>query len=153
VPVSAVLVFIMLSSTPGAENVAVTVALVDDDTVHVLVPVHPPLHPANVSFPDGTAINSTDTVLLKVPTHIEPVQTTPVGLLDIVPVPEPVFTTVTSYVVEIATDVNTAVLVSSLSIVIVQVPVPVHPPPHPVNTDPAAGVAVIITDESSSNSP
>jgi hypothetical protein len=42
--------------------------------------------------------------------------------------------------------VNVAVTAVAAVIVTVQVPVPVHPPPlHPVNTDPAFGVAVSVT--------
>jgi hypothetical protein len=74
-------------------NVAVTEVLAVRFTVHVAVPVHPPVHPANVEPELGVAVSATAVPLAKLALHVVP-QLMPEGLLVTVPVPVPASCTV-----------------------------------------------------------
>jgi len=113
-------------------------------TVQVPVPLQPlPLHPPNTDVAFGAAVNVTD-VPSKYDTTQSVGQFIPVDVEVTVPPPDPVVDAVRSYsaakiaVVEVAADIVRlqAVLVPAIS----------HAPVHPVNTNPAAGFAVNVTD-------
>ena len=77
----------------AAVNVAVTAAAAVTITTQAPVPVHAPLHPANVDPVAGTAVNVTIVPLAKLAAHAVP-QLIPVGALVTVPVPVPASATV-----------------------------------------------------------
>ena len=62
-------------------------------TVHVPVPVHAPVQPANVEPEPAAAVSVTCVPLAKLALHVEP-QLMPAGLLVTVPVPVPASATV-----------------------------------------------------------
>ena len=98
----------------------------------------PPLHPVNVDPAAGVAVRVTTVPEVK---EVEQVagQEMPVGALVTVPVPAPAVLTVSAN----EDCMKVAVTVVAAFSVTAQAPVPEHPPPlHPVNVDPAAGVAV-----------
>jgi len=74
-------------------NVAVTDAFAERVTLQVLVPLHPPDHPANVEPAFGVAVSATAVPLAKLALHVDP-QLMPAGLLVIVPPPVPALCTV-----------------------------------------------------------
>jgi hypothetical protein len=106
--------------------------------VQVPVPVQAPLHPTNVEFLAAAADSVTLVPLLKLAMQV-PGQFIPAGLL--VTRPEPVTLTVS----EEANKPNVAVTELAPFMIIVQLPVPVQAPLHPVKLEPAAGVAVSVT--------
>jgi hypothetical protein len=122
-------------------NVAVTAVAPVIVTAHVPVPVHAPVHPANVD-PDpgvGVAVRVTEVPLPNDALQAVP-QLIPAGRLVTVPVPLPAKLTVSVAPNVAVTDVLPVM-------VTVQVPVPLQPPPdHPENPDPALGVAVSVTE-------
>ena len=69
-------------------NVAVTDAFAVRVTLHAPVPLQPPDHPANADPAAGAALRVTAVPLAKLALHVEP-QLMPLGLLLIVPAPEP----------------------------------------------------------------
>jgi hypothetical protein len=77
----------------AAVNVAVTAAAAVTVTTQAPVPVHAPLHPANVDPVAGAAVNVTIVPLAKLAAHAVP-QLIPVGALVTVPVPVPASATV-----------------------------------------------------------
>jgi hypothetical protein len=122
-------------------NVAVTEVLAVRLTVHVLVPVQAPDHPANVEVPLGVAVSVTDVPLAKLAVQVVP-QLIPEGLLVIVPAPVPAPCTASwtgGTVLKVAV---TVVLAASVKL---HAPVPVQPPAHPAKVEPALGVAVRVT--------
>jgi len=124
-------------------NVAVTAVAAATVTVHVPVPLQPPpLQPANVDPVDGVAVSVTVVPVAYGSLQSAP-QLMPAG--DDVTVPSPVPAFVTD---SVWTSANVAVTVVSAVTETEQVPVPVQPPPlQPVNTEPAAGVAVSVNVE------
>jgi hypothetical protein len=109
-------------------------------TWHDPVPEHAPLHPVNVEPELATALTLTLVPVAKPAEHV-PGQEIPGGALVTVPAPVPAVTTVS------VLSTNVAVTLWSESIVTVHVSVPEQPPPlQPVNVEPAAGVAVSVTD-------
>src|SRR5207249_9066834 len=101
----------------------------------------PPLHPVNVDPAAGVAVRVTTVPEVK---EVEQLagQEMPVGALVTVPVPAPAVLTVSAN----EDCMKVAVTVVAAFSVTAQVPVPVQPPPlHPVNVDPAPGVAVRVT--------
>ena len=110
-------------------------------TVHVPVPVQPPLQPVKVEPVAGVAVNVTAVPLVKACEHVAPHEM-PDGELVMVPLPVPDFVRLS--VKDDCT--NVAVTDWAALIVTVQVPVPVHPPPlQPENVEPAAGEALSVT--------
>jgi len=77
----------------AAVNVAVTAAAAVTIRTQAPVPVHAPLHPANVDPVAGAAVNVTIVPLAKLAAHAVP-QLIPVGALVTVPVPVPASATV-----------------------------------------------------------
>jgi len=125
-------------------NVAVTDVAAAMATMHVPVPVQPPVpdQPANTEPAAGAAVRVTDAPPVKLAVQVAP-QLIPAGLDVTVPVPVPALVTVSAKV----PTANVAVTALAAAIVKTQVAVPVQPPvpDHPVNVDPAAGVAVSVT--------
>jgi hypothetical protein len=121
-------------------NVAVTVVAAVGVTVHVPVPVQPPVHPANVEPAAGIAVNVTEVPLVKLAVHVVP-QLMPEGVLVTVPVPVPAVCTVTATVAAVEV-LKVAVTEALAAKTIAQAPVPVQAPDHPTNVEPVAGVAV-----------
>ena len=78
-------------------NVAVTERAAVIDTVHVPVPVHAPLQPANVEPDAGVALKVTTVPLLKEAEQVLP-QLIPAGLLVTVPFAEEFLITLTASV-------------------------------------------------------
>src|SRR5437870_639690 len=76
-----------------APNVAVTVLTVFTVSVHVLAPVHAPLHPAKVNPASGVAVNVTFAPGGKLALQVV-LQLIPAGALVTVPVPAPAVVTV-----------------------------------------------------------
>jgi len=79
----------------GAEalNIAVTAVWFASNTVHVPVPVHAPVHPANIEVAPGLAVSVTDVPTVKLAVHVTP-QFMPAGALVTVPAPLPASVTV-----------------------------------------------------------
>src|SRR5438093_1106081 len=123
-------------------KVAVTVVVALSVTVQVPVPEQlPPLQPVKVEPAAGAAVKVTAVPLEYAAAQVAP-QEMPAGLLVIVPVPAPVFETVS---VKFCTAKVAVTVVAALSVT-VQVPVPEQPPPlQPVKVEPAAGAAVKVT--------
>ena len=123
-------------------KVAVTACAALTVTVQVPVPAQLPLQPLNVEPAPGVAVSVTPVPLANAAEHVTP-QTMPAGELVTVPVPVPAALTVSAKVCGLKVAVTD---VAELTVT-VQVPLlPEHPPPlHPVNVDPAAGVAVSVT--------
>ena len=118
--------------------------------VHGPVPLHPaPTQPVNVELASGLAVRVTTVPMAKIGAHADP-QSRPAGALVTVPCPAPPRPTVTTADgaanVAVTDAVAVAVPASAAVTVTVQGPVPLHPPPlHPLNVDPAAGLAVKVT--------
>src|SRR5439155_186245 len=111
-------------------------------TVHVPVPVQPPLQPLKVEPAAGAAVKVTGVALAYAAAQVVP-QAMPAGALVIVPLPAPVLLTVS--VKDCRAKV--AVTVCAAFTVTVQVPVPEQPPPlQPEKVEPAAGTAVKVTE-------
>lgn len=108
----------------------------------VEVPEHAPDQPPNTLPVVAAAVSATLWPAVKEAEHVLP-QLIPDGLL--VTVPLPVLVTVNAYVVwEVRPKV--AVILLAASMVTLQVPVPLHPPPlQPVNVLPDPGAAVKLT--------
>src|SRR3989338_1682547 len=69
-------------------NCAPTVISATKVSVHAPDPLHPPLHETNSDPPPASAERLTTVPSLKANEHIDP-QSTPAGLLDMVPTPVP----------------------------------------------------------------
>ena len=107
---------------------------------HVPVPVQSPLQPLNDEPADADCVSVTAVPCANVVLQV-PGQLIPAGVLVTVPEPDVVTDTVTCGAVA-----NVAVTRGAdAPIVKLHVPVPVQSPLHPVNTEPAAGVAVKAT--------
>ena len=107
------------------------------------VPVQPaPVHPVKSELTVGVAVSVTTVPSPKAFEQVVP-QSIPAGLEVTEPVPVPVLDTSKVCVPR----PNVAVTECAASIVTTQVPVPVQPDPdHPLNTEPAFGVAVSVTE-------
>jgi hypothetical protein len=70
------------------ENAAETVVLAFMVTLQVLMPLHPPPHPANAEVDPAAALSVTTVPAANVATQLEP-QLMPAGLLVMVPTPAP----------------------------------------------------------------
>jgi hypothetical protein len=106
-------------------------------TVHVPVPVQPPLHPVKSLFASGTAVSTTEPVTFTA--HTVPHDKPPTFELT-VPVPVPDLETV-SGMAKFACTVFAAFMVR------VHGKVPVHAPDQPKKTPPVAGDGVSMTVE------
>jgi hypothetical protein len=118
------------------------------DNVHVVaVPEHEPAHPVNTDPAAGVAVRVTEVPCAMLAVQgVELVQLMSPTLDVTVPAPVPEPSTLADRVHALGE--NPAVTDLAAFIVTVQVvAVPEHEPLHPVNTDPAAGVAVSVTDE------
>jgi L-cysteine desulfidase len=83
-----------MEEMPAAEvNVAVTVLLAFIVTLQVVVPVHPPDHPAKVALVAAAAVSVTTDPVGYVDVQVDP-QLMPEGLLVTVPEPVPALCTV-----------------------------------------------------------
>ena len=120
---------------------SVTVAVVD--TIQRPAPAQPPpFQPVKTEPASVAAVNVTLDPLGYVPVQTPP-QVIPAGAEVTVPVPAPFLLTVT---VKGAGAGRLKVAVTVVVVDTAQLPVPLHPPLlHPVNTDPAPGVAVNVT--------
>ena len=122
-------------------KVAVTVALVD--TTQAPAPAQPPpFQPVKTEPASAVAVNAT----VVPPGYVSvqsPPQVIPAGFAVTVPAPVPFLLTVT---VNGGGAGRLKVAVTVAVVDTTQAPVPLQPPPlHPVNTDPALGVAVKVT--------
>jgi hypothetical protein len=100
-----------------------------------------PLQPSNLEPLVATGVRVTAVPLTKAAEQLAP-QLIPAGVLVTVPLPAPVFVTVSPKLA----GPKLAVTVVAAASVTVQVPIPAHPPPlHPANVLPAAAVAVSVT--------
>lgn len=127
---------------PLVLNVAVTERAAVIDTVHVEVPVHAPPQPANVEPLAAAAVSVTDVPLAKLVVQVVP-QLMPDGEDVTVPVPVPIFVTLSANVDEL---LKVAVTARAAVIDTVHVLVPVHAPLQPANVEPLAAAAVSVTD-------
>jgi hypothetical protein len=123
-------------------KVAVTVVVLAGVTVQVPVPEHPPPdQPVNTEPAAAVAVRTTELPEGKLAEHVVP-HAMPPGALVTLPLPSPARTTVTTT----GAGANAALTAVAVVIVSVQVPVPEQPPPdQPLNTEPAAAVAVSVT--------
>lgn len=128
---------------PVVLNVAVTLRAAVIDNVQFPVPVHSPLQPANVEPLAGAALSVTDVPFAKFAAHVLP-QLMPAGEDVTVPVPLPIFVTLSERVV--AELLKVAVTERAAVIDTVQAPVPLQAPLQPPNVDPLAVAAVSVTD-------
>jgi hypothetical protein len=128
-----------------AEKFAVTEVLELSVTWHVPVPEQPPPdHPVKVEPPVGVAVSVTGVPAANWALHVEP-QLMPAGELDTVPVPAPVFVTL-SVGAGANGSVKFAVTVVSELRVTTQLPVPEQPPPdQPVKVEPLLANALRVT--------
>jgi hypothetical protein len=124
-------------------NVAVTELAALNATLQLVVPVHPPDHPAKVLPVAGASLSVTSVFGAKV--AVQPVveefeQLIPAGLLVTVPVPAPAVATVSPKpALKLAPTVVAAVMVT------LQLLVPEQPPLHPSKKKLLLGVAVNVT--------
>ena len=141
-------VIVSVRLTIPAVNVAVTVVSAVRVTTHVPVPLHPPPdHPLKVEPASGVADSVTGVPFAKLVEQVAP-QVIPVGALETEPVPVPTLETVRVRGISVNVAVTGVFEVS----VMMHVPVPLQPPPdHPVNAEPASGVAVSVTTVSTAN--
>jgi hypothetical protein len=106
--------------------------------VSVLVPLHAPPQPVKTDPALGAANSVADVATAILVVHVRP-QLMPAGRDVTVPLP---------VLVTVKAEANVALTATAPLTVVVQVPVPEQPPPdHPVNTVPAEGAAVSVTDE------
>jgi hypothetical protein len=131
------------SAQVAGTNVAVTDLAVVIDNVHVVdAPEQEPAHPVNTEPAAGVAVSVTDVPCAMPAEHDEP-QSIPPTLDVTVPEPEPARAAVSVH----ALGENPAVTDLAAVIVTVQVvAVPEQEPLHPVKVEPAAGVAVRVTE-------
>jgi hypothetical protein len=115
-------------------------------TVQALVPVHAPDQPAKLEPVAGVGVRLTVVPSLKLLEQIKP-QSIPLGLLEIVPEPDPFLFMVR---LKIGMVVNSAVTVLAAFMVTAQVLEPLHAPPQPTKRQPLSGIAVKLRLESCS---
>jgi hypothetical protein len=125
-------------------NVAVAATADDIVTVQVgVVPEHAPDQPLKVEPLAAAAVNVTDVPDAKLAEH-DAVQLMPAGFDVTVPLPLPAIVRLS--VCDVGAATNAAVADCAADIVTVHVEVlPVHAPDQPLNSCPAAGVAVSVT--------
>jgi hypothetical protein len=128
---------------PESVNVAVTDCAEFIDTAHEPVPLHAPPQPVNVDPLAALAVRLTDDPVANDAEQVLP-QEMPAGADETVPLPVPPVCTV-SVCVGCVPNSKSAVTASDEFMVTVQLPVPLHAPPQPANTDPAAALAESVT--------
>src|SRR5262249_28729917 len=96
--------------------------------------------PLKVELASAVAVSVTEVPCPNACAHVAP-QSIPGGFEVTAPSPTPALTTVSAL-----SDSKVAVTECGTVIVNVQVPVPAQSPDQPVNVDPAAGLAVSVTD-------
>lgn len=111
-------------------------------TLHEPVPLHAPLHPENVEPRAGVAVSVTVDPAVNDAVHCVPHEMR-LGVLATVPVPVPLFVTVSAY--DDGVFVNVAVTVASLVTAIVQTPVPLHAPLQPSKCETGSACAESVT--------
>jgi hypothetical protein len=135
-------VLLTVRVTGSGANVAVTLVAALNATTHAPVPEQPPpLHPEKAEPAAAAAVRVTLLPPGKVEEQVVP-QLMPAGVLVTLPLPVPERLTLS----ETGCGVNVAVtLVAELNVT-THAPVPEQPPPlHPLNVEPAAGLAVRVT--------
>jgi hypothetical protein len=127
-------------------NAALTVAAAFIVTVHAPVPLQAPVQPAKVEPLVAAGVSVTSVAWLKLALHVAP-QLIPAGALVTVPLPVPLRVTLSRNCGGGAAAVNVAVALNAEFIVSEQLDPtePAQAPPHAVNEDPLAGVAVRVT--------
>jgi len=129
---------VIVSATVAVLNVAVTAFAAFIVTTHPALPVQAPFHRTNVEPSEAVGVSVTCVPLAKFAAHVSG-QLIPVGALVTVPCPVPASATVNAKL----TVPKLAITVVAAVIKKVQVLVPSQAaPPHPVNVEPDAGVAV-----------
>ncbi|MBI1766860.1 MAG: hypothetical protein HYR67_00620 [Bacteroidetes bacterium] len=129
-------------------NKGLTVVLAAKLTTQVPVPGQPPpLQPVKIEPVAGFAVNVTAVPLGKEVAQMTG-QLIPAGLEMTVPLPVPPGIIVRLKFPAIGLELNTSVTAVSLVTILEQVlpTEPKHTPPHPAKEEPAAGVAVKVTD-------
>jgi hypothetical protein len=109
-------------------------------TLQAPVPVQAPLQPRKVEPLAGVAVSDTVVVEGKLAPQVAP-QLIPAGELVTVPLPVPLFVTVSAF----GAAAKVAVAFRAELTVSVQVEAPVQAPPQPVKDEPVLGVAVSVT--------
>jgi len=122
-------------------KVAVTDLAAAIETVQAPVPEHAPVQPVKIESEVGVAASETEVPALKFSTQVLP-QDMPAGVDVTVPLPFPVFPTVSAntFFVKVAVTDFAAVIET------VQAPVPEHAPVQPVKIESEVGVAARETD-------
>jgi hypothetical protein len=142
VPIPVTPTLSVLGGAEADENVAETLCAAFIVTVQLPVPLHAPPQPAKLDPAAGVAVRLTCVPAAKLAPHVVP-QLIPAGALVTVPLPA-------RPTVNVKEDggfcENVAETLRTASIITVQLPVPLHAPPQPVKLDPAAGVAVRLTE-------
>jgi hypothetical protein len=130
-------------------KVAVTELAALNVMLQLVVPVHPPDHPAKVSLVMGVALSVTAVPCTKLAVQAvveEFEQLIPAGLLVTVPAPAPAKTTVSGSLLGGGSGPpKVAVTELAALMVTLQLVVPVHAPDHPVNVSLVMGAAVSVT--------
>lgn len=109
--------------------------------VHAPVPLHTPLHPPKLE-PDAAAAVSVTVVPVAYDTTQLAMQFAAPGLIVTVPDPAPIATSTTVYCGGWPVRLKFAATNCAAPIVTVQLPVPLHAPAHPENTELFPGVSV-----------
>jgi hypothetical protein len=114
-------------------------------SVHVPVPPQAPVQPVKADPVVGLAVRVTLVPLANVLVQVVP-QSMPLRSETIVPTPLPLLATVRVYPVWLCCTANVAVTLRAAVMLTAQVPVPVQAPLQPAKVEPAAGVAVNVTE-------
>lgn len=132
-----------LGTVHALAKLALTERLALIVTVQVLLPEQPlPLQPEKIEPVAALAVSVTELPRPKAAEQVAP-QLMPAGLEVTVPVPFPAFVTVS---VRVCAAANVAVTERSTLIVTVHVAVPEQSPLQPVKVEPAAALAVSVTE-------
>jgi hypothetical protein len=111
-------------------------------STQVPLPLQPLLQVPNAESLDGAGVSVTVEFCVKLPVHVVAVQVMPAGDEVMVPLPLPVRFTV----IDLRPVSKLAVTTFTASMVTVQLPVPVQPPPdQPVKVEFDAGTSVSVT--------
>jgi len=102
-------------------------------------PLQAPPQPVKANPASGTTVRLTTVTGVKLAVQVEP-QLMPVGVLNTLPLP------LTLTLSGKTCSVKLALTLVSAPSATMQVPMPLHAPPQPLNTKPAAGAAVRVTE-------
>jgi hypothetical protein len=136
--------FVTLRAKVGVglvSKVAVTFFTASIVTVQVPVPVQAPAQPIKLEPAEDVAVKVTLAPCKKLEVQVAP-QSTPAGLLEMLPVPVPDFVIVSA---NLGIRLKLAVTVFAASIVTLQVVKPVQAPVQPAKLEPASATAVNTT--------